>query len=68
MNTADKKQHKQEEAYLMSQFMISSELDQKEVYIKKIIQDELSPFRVFAEYFTFSQCDDTANLVKKAYI
>ena len=38
----------------MSQFLISSELDEKEVYIKKIIPDELGAFRVFAEYFTFS--------------
>lgn len=41
--------------------MISSELDLKEVYIKKIIPDELSSFRIFAEYFTFSQCVMTAD-------
>jgi hypothetical protein len=52
----------------MSQFMISSELDSKEVYLKKMIPDELGPFRIFAEYFTFSECDEVANLVKQAYI
>jgi len=46
---------------MMSSFMISSELDMKEVYIKKIIPDELSPFRIFAEYFTFSQCHYTSD-------
>ena len=48
--------------------MISQELDQKEVYIKKIIPDEMGPFRIFAEYFTFSECDDISHLVKQAYI
>lgn len=52
----------------MSQFMISQELDQKEVYIKKMIPDQLGAFRVFAEYFTFSQCEDIANAIKSAYI
>ena len=52
----------------MSHFMISQELDQKEVYIKKIIPDEMGPFRIFAEYFTFSECDDISHLVKQAYI
>jgi len=45
---------------MMSSFMISSELDLKEVYIKKIIPDELSSFRIFAEFFTFSQSKLTA--------
>jgi hypothetical protein len=48
--------------------MISQELDQKEVYIKKIIPDEMGPFRIFAEYFTFSESEEVANLVKQAYI
>lgn len=52
----------------MSSFMISSELDQKDVFIKKIIPDEMAPFRIFSEYFTFSECEDTSNLVKQAYI
>lgn len=52
----------------MAQFMISQELDTKEVYIKKIIQDEMGAFRVFAEYFTFSQCEQVALVIKHAYI
>ena len=52
----------------MSQFSISQELDQKEVYVKKLIPDEMGPFRIFAEYFTFSECNEVANLVKEAYI
>jgi hypothetical protein len=49
---------------MMSTFMISSELDMKEVYIKKMIPDELAPFRIFGEYFTFSQNTETAEQVK----
>ncbi len=52
----------------MSEFMISSELDLKEVYIKKMIPDELAPFRIFAEYFTFSECDQIADEVRQDYI
>ena len=52
----------------MSQFMISSQLDQKEIYVKKVVQDDLGPFRIFGEYFTFSQSADTASLIKQAYI
>lgn len=55
---------RQQDQYLMNQFIISQELDQKEVYVKKIIPDEMGPFRIFAEYFTFSECDEVANLVK----
>lgn len=57
-----------EETFFMSQFLISSQLDQKEVYIKKMVQDGLAPFRVFADYFTFSPSKDVANVIKRAYI
>eukprot|EP00347_Sterkiella_histriomuscorum_P018855 403343913 len=58
--------HTKYESYYINQFKICQHLDGKSMYIKKIIPDNNSIFRVFSDFFTFSQ--NAYPTIKKVFV
>ena len=58
--------HPQNDSFYIKQFRMSEELDKKAVNQKKMIQDAYRSFRIFSDFFTFSQA--SYQYIRRLYI